>query len=111
MASVRHNAPYAGSILLDEKKPHKSVFLHNDQLRNGIFLFKPELYDHGNLRYALRGVLATDTNNLSLLGKVKKAIKYNFVPTFTLHGDGTSNETFCFWKGEVHVAFLIVCKD
>ena len=111
MASVRHNTHYAESILLNKKKLHKSVFLHDDQLRNGIFLFKPELDDHGNLRYALGGVVSADTNNLALLGKAKKPIKVNLFPPFRPHGDGTPNETFCFWKGEVHCVFFIVCKD
>jgi hypothetical protein len=66
----------------------------------------PELDDHGNLREALRGVLAADPNNLSLLGKAKQTIKVHLFPPFRLHRDGTSNETFCFWQGEVHLVLL-----
>src|SRR6516164_7466219 len=78
-----------GSRLLHEKKFHKSLFLHDDQLRNGLFLCKPELDDDGNLRDTLRGVLAADPNNLALLRKAKEPIKVHLFPPFRPHGDGT----------------------
>jgi hypothetical protein len=50
--------------------------------------------------------MSADPNNRALLGKAKQPIKGNLFPPFRPRGDGAPNETFCFWKGEVHGVFL-----